>query len=118
MIKSRQIDDEAIKECAVITQEYNELLRRWTLPVIHGLSTKNPARFNELKRIIPNISSSSLAERLTELEKHGIIERTVHPDNPPRVEYTFTEKGMELKEVLKSLEDWILRWKEYERKRE
>lgn len=110
MIKSSEIDQQVLKECEVITGSLNDLIKRWTFPVIHGLSLSVPARFNELKRRIPGISSASLTERLSELEKRNIISRTVIPESPPRVEYTFTRKGWELYEVIDDLEKWVMRW--------
>ena len=114
MIKSSGIDQEKLKECEVITGALNDLIKRWTFPVVHGLSLGIPARFNELKRRIPGISSASLTERLSELEKRNIIERTVYPESPPRVEYSFTKKGWELFNVIDDLENWVSRWSEVE----
>ncbi len=89
---------------------WNELFKTWTTPIIHALSLKEPARFNELKRRIEGISSTSLAERLNELEHKGVIERKVYPETPPRVEYSLTKKGVELSEILGTLADWAKKW--------
>jgi DNA-binding HxlR family transcriptional regulator len=80
--------------------------------VIHALGLQEPARFNELKRRIQGISATSLAERLNEMEKQGVVARKVYPESPPRVEYALTAKGLELKEILKQLGDWAIRWSE------
>ncbi|MDA4122750.1 MAG: helix-turn-helix transcriptional regulator [Thaumarchaeota archaeon] len=82
----------------------------WTLPVIHALGLQEPARFNELKRRIEGISATSLAERLNEMEKQGVVSRKVFPESPPRVEYALTPKGLELKAILAELGDWAIRW--------
>jgi len=89
---------------------WNQLTKVWTLPVIHSLGLKEPARFNELKRRTEGISATSLTERLSELEKEGIVLRKVFPDSPPRVEYSLTKKGWELRTVLSEFADWAVRW--------
>ena len=89
---------------------WNDLTKVWTLPVIHALGLKEPARFNELKRRIQGISATSLAERLNELDQRKIIERKVFPETPPRVEYTLTKKGIELHALLGDLAEWVKKW--------
>ena len=89
---------------------WNDLTKVWTLPVIHALGLKEPARFNELKRRIQGISATSLAERLNELDQRKIIERKVYPETPPRVEYSLTKKGIELHALLGDLAEWVKRW--------
>ncbi|HXW37634.1 MAG TPA: helix-turn-helix domain-containing protein [Nitrososphaerales archaeon] len=90
------------------------MTRTWTFPTIHALGLKEPARFNELKRRIDGISATSLAERLTQLEKFGIVQRAVFPVTPPRVEYSLTAKGHELQKILDELADWVHRWEKSE----
>src|SRR3989454_10745086 len=88
----------------------NSLAKTWTLPVIHALGLKQPARFNELKRRIHGVSATSLAERLNELDQRKIVERRVYPETQPRVEYELTKKGMELLEILGELAQWVVKW--------
>lgn len=88
--------------------------RKWTVPVVRTLGKKSPSRFNELKREIKGVNSTSLSERLTSLENDGILQRVVIPANPPKVEYSLTAKGIELNSILLELEDWIDRWPENE----
>ncbi len=110
MSTSTQLDQQVLDSCKLIHSTWNELLRTWTLPIIHALSLQEPARFNELKRRIEKISATSLAERLFELERQGIVTRKVYPETPPRVEYSLTEKGKELAAILKQLADWVEKW--------
>ena len=114
MSKLTQVDQDLTKEqteeCKLLHSAWNDLTRVWTLPVIHALGLKQPARFNELKRRINGISATSLAERLSELEQRKVIERKVHPETPPRVEYGLTKKGLELLEILDGLADWVMKW--------
>ena len=116
MSKSTQLDQEVLDSCKVIHSAWNELTKVWTLPVIHSLGLKEPARFNELKRRTEGISATSLSERLGELERQGVISRKVFPETPPRVEYSLTPKGLELKDVLEHLAEWAIRWADKDRK--
>jgi len=93
-----------------IVFELNKLSKAWTFPIVIFLDRGKPTRFNELKRNISGICSRSLSERLNELEKDGIIARSVTQDSPPRVEYFLTQKGEELSKILKQIVKWNLKW--------
>src|SRR5579864_1201526 len=112
--KSTQVDQDLTKEqteeCLLLHSAWNDLTKVWTLPVIHSLGLKEPARFNELKRRTEGISATSLTERLSELEREGIVQRRVFPDSPPRVEYALTKKGWELRSILDEFAQWSIRW--------
>ena len=114
MSKSTQVNQDITKEqsdeCKLLHSAWNDLTKVWTLPVIHALGLKEPARFNELKRRIQGISATSLAERLNELDQRKIIERKVFPETPPRVEYSLTKKGIELHALLGDLAEWVKKW--------
>lgn len=114
MSKSTQVNQDITKEqteeCLLLHSAWNDLTKVWTLPVIHALGLKEPARFNELKRRIHGISATSLAERLNELDQRKIIERKVYPETPPRVEYSLTKKGLELRALLGELAEWVKKW--------
>jgi DNA-binding HxlR family transcriptional regulator len=108
--ETKQITQEVLDECKVVHGTWNELTKVWTLPVIHSLGLKEPARFNELKRRTEGISATSLTERLSQLEREGVVERKVFPDSPPRVEYSLTKKGWELHAILDDFSDWAIKW--------
>ncbi len=110
LTKSRQIEPEVLDSCKVVHAAWNEITRTWTLPTIHALGLKEPARFNELKKRINGISATSLAERLTQLDKLGVVQRKVYPESPPKVEYSLTVKGHEVYKILCELADWSKRW--------
>jgi DNA-binding HxlR family transcriptional regulator len=107
---NQDITKEQSDECKLLHSAWNDLTKVWTLPVIHALGLKEPARFNELKRRIQGISATSLAERLNELDQRKIIERKVFPETPPRVEYSLTKKGIELHALLGDLAEWVKKW--------
>ena len=110
MTKSRQLEPEVLDSCKVVHAAWNEITRTWTLPTIHALGLKEPARFNELKKRINGISATSLAERLTQLDKLGVVQRKVYPESPPRVEYSLTVKGHEVYNILCELAEWSKHW--------
>jgi DNA-binding HxlR family transcriptional regulator len=64
-------------------------------------------RFNELSKLFKHVSTKTLASRLRELEKEGILTRTAYNEIPPRVEYSMTQKGQSLVEAVLPLIRWI-----------
>lgn len=98
-------------ESCEIANIWQILGRRWALLILKNLSTKEVIRFNELKRLLPGISSTVLAERLLDLDREGLISKQIFPEIPPRVEYRLTPRAKELETVLKDLNRWCLRWK-------
>jgi len=65
-----------------------------------------PKRFGELHKTIEGIALKVLSRNLKELEADGIINRKVYAEVPPKVEYTLTEKGMSLNDVMQLLAEW------------
>jgi DNA-binding HxlR family transcriptional regulator len=85
--------------------------RRWTGAIIFVL-IKTRCRFATLRDAIPDITDRMLSERLQELEEEGIVDRTVVPETPVRVEYALTRKGRELGAAIKAITDWAHDWVE------
>ena len=87
-----------------------ELLgRRWAGAIVR-LLLSGPARYNELRARIPDISDRMLAERLKELEAEGVLTRTVIPDPPIGVEYALTDKGRALEAPVMAIGKWAEKW--------
>ena len=63
-------------------------------------------RFGQLKRAIPRITQTMLTQQLRELEKDGIVTRTIYPEIPPRVEYALTDFGRTLEPVVTRMHEW------------
>jgi DNA-binding HxlR family transcriptional regulator len=78
---------------------------RWKMIVLFHVM-EQPRRFSELERLVPGIAAKVLAEQLKELEEHGLIQRTVVPETPPRVEYVATELGKSARPLMKGLCAW------------
>jgi len=83
--------------------------RRWTGAII-SLLLQTRCRFADLRDAIPEITDRMLSERLQELESEGIVERTVIPVTPVRVEYSLTKKGRALAAALAAIGDWAHKW--------
>jgi DNA-binding HxlR family transcriptional regulator len=83
--------------------------RRWTGAIIFVL-LKSRCRFAALRDAVPEITDRMLSERLQELEQEGILERTVIPDTPVRVEYALTRKGRALASTIDAIADWAHKW--------
>lgn len=75
-------------------------------PIILCNLGEGSKRTNELKRLIPNISQKVLTQQLRELENDGIISRKVYGEVPPRVEYSLTNEGKSLREILLAMSAW------------
>src|SRR5437016_1859812 len=83
--------------------------RRWTGAIIFVL-LKSRCRFAVLRGAIPEITDRMLSERLQELEQEGIVERTVVPETPVRVEYALTKKGRALASAIDAMAEWAHKW--------
>lgn len=83
--------------------------RRWNGAIVFVL-LQDRARFCELREAIDGITDRMLTERLQELEREGVVARTVVPETPVRVEYELTKKGRALAEAMDSIAGWAEKW--------
>ena len=83
--------------------------RRWTGAIIFVL-LGSPCRYATLRDAIPDITDRMLSERLHELEQEGLVERTVVPETPVRVEYALSKKGRALRPAIDAIADWSHSW--------
>jgi DNA-binding HxlR family transcriptional regulator len=83
--------------------------RRWNGAIIFVM-LKRPCRFATLRAAIPEITDRMLSDRLRELEREGILARTVIPETPVRVEYALTRKGRALAATIHAITEWAHRW--------
>lgn len=79
---------------------------KWSLLVLLVINGQGVVRFNELCRLIPDISSRVLSTTLRTLEADGLIDRKVYAQVPPKVEYSLTETGISLIPLILQLTDW------------
>ncbi len=93
------------------TRFRNLITKRGTLEILIPLCcSTNAVRHKKFKETLKGISSKTLAYRLQELEKSGILERHSYNEIPPRVEYCLTPKGQELVESIIDLLQWMRKW--------
>lgn len=93
---------------AAATSEALRVLEgKWKIVIIVQLfAAKAPLRFSELERRVEGVNQKMLIQQLKELEKDGIVTRTVYPAVPPRVEYALSKMGIALGPSLEALVDW------------
>lgn len=77
----------------------------WKMTVVKYLAD-HTHRFGELRRAVGPVTPRVLTRQLRELETDGIIERTVYPQVPPRVEYSLTALGRTLEPIVAQLDHW------------
>lgn len=92
------------KDCAV-DLTVGVIGGRWKVLILQSLF-HGTQRFSELQREIEGITAKVLTQQLRDLERDGILSRTVHPEVPPRVEYALTERGHTLWPVLQAMHAW------------
>lgn len=80
---------------------------KWKGVILYHLLEKT-YRFGELKKIMPGITQHTLTKQLRELESAGIVCRKVYAEVPPRVEYSLTERGASLRDIILQMRDWGL----------
>ena len=80
---------------------------KWTLLVFEELAEQGTMRFNELRKAVPGISQKMLTQTLRQMERIGLVSRTIHAVIPPKVEYQCTELGRSLGPTICSLWDWV-----------
>lgn len=81
---------------------------KWSLLVLLVIDREGVIRFNELGRMIPDISTRVLSTTLKTLEADGLINRKIYAQVPPKVEYSLTEIGKSLIPLLRQLTEWAL----------
>ena len=79
---------------------------KYKMIILYCLKEYETVRFNEMKRYLKTVSDKVLSASLKELERDGLVLRTEYPQVPPKVEYSLTERGQSLVEVLKGLCAW------------
>jgi len=94
-----------VETCNAMGDILNRIGDKWSVMIV-GYLSRRTMRFNELRNAIGGISQRMLTLTLRNLERDGLVTRTVYPEIPPRVEYQLTELGRTLKEPLDALWNW------------
>ncbi|WP_262694416.1 winged helix-turn-helix transcriptional regulator [Kordiimonas aquimaris] len=79
---------------------------KWKLIILQILIFQGTKRFNELRKMIDGVTQTMLTQQLRALERDGLVHRKVYPEVPPRVEYTATQRALNLTDVFEAMHDW------------
>lgn len=79
---------------------------KWKCVIIYHLLENNVMRYNEIRRQINDAPRRTITRQLRELEQAGLIQRTVYPEVPPKVEYSLTPFGQSLEPIIRMMRDW------------
>ena len=93
--------------CSLYHRAVELVGKRWTGAILFVLMD-GPARFCEIRQLVPDLSDRLLSERMKELESEGIVERRAV--DPAREEYRLTDKGRALEPAVKALKSWARAW--------
>ncbi len=104
--ESERTEHTAISAAQGVEQAFKFVEGRWKLLILFHLFGGKVLRFSDLERAIPAISPKMLAQQLRKLEADGIVQRTVHNQVPPKVEYCLTTWGQALCPALDALLKW------------
>jgi len=96
--------------CPYYHQAVELIGRRWTGAILEILLQSGPLRFSTIAAAVPDLSDRMLSDRLKELESYHLVERTVYPGPPVRVQYALTHAGLQLAPALEELKRWAQRW--------
>ena len=98
-------------KCPYVTSQ-KILQGKWYILIMHYLED-GPMRFNQLLRMMPEMTHATLSKQLKQMEKDGLIIRKEYPQVPPKVEYSLSEIGLEFLPVLTAISRWGEKYIEY-----
>ena len=100
--------DASHADCQASAEILDRIGDKWTVMVVVALE-QGPLRYNEIRRVVDGISQRMLTLTLKGLERDGLVNRTMYPTIPPRVDYELTDLGRKLMVPLRSLYDWAVK---------
>jgi DNA-binding HxlR family transcriptional regulator len=93
------------KHCPV-ARTLDKIGERWTILMLRDFFLHGTRRYQDLQESLTGLAPNTLSARLKSLEGHGLIERKLYNEHPPRLEYHLTEKGRSLGPIVRALRDW------------
>lgn len=91
---------------ALVDEVIGQVADKWTMLILEALADQGELRFTQVGRQVPGISQKMLTQTLRQMERGGLVRRTVHPVIPPRVEYKLTDLGYSLGEAFCGVWTW------------
>jgi DNA-binding HxlR family transcriptional regulator len=104
--KIEKVAKDHLNEKCPVRNVLSRLGDKWSLLVLASLGDKKVLRFNELAGLLGDISQKMLTVTLRTLEADGLVERTIYPEIPPRVEYRLTLMGTSLLPHIEAMANW------------
>ena len=105
--KNKELRDALFPDCP-IRNVLTSVGEKWSLHVLYSLQHREPVRFKELQRQIPDISQKSLTQTLRTLEVDGFVTREVFPEVPPRVVYSLTPRALSFLPLVENIIKWAM----------
>jgi DNA-binding HxlR family transcriptional regulator len=106
---SQRNTDVSVQHICPLNEVIDRVSGKWAIGILTLAGDHGPVRFTEFERGITGISRRMLTLTLRNLERDGLLVRTVYPTVPPKVEYTLTDAARELTETLSGLTAWARR---------
>ena len=105
--KNKELRDALFPDCP-IRNVLSRVGDKWSLLILYNLQHREPVRFKELQRQIPDISQKSLTQTLRTLEVDGFVTREVFPEVPPRVVYSLTPRALSFLPLVENIIKWAM----------
>ena len=107
--KNKELRDALFPDCP-IRNVLSRVGDKWSLLVLYSLQHREPVRFKELQRQIPDISQKSLTHTLRTLQEDGFVTREVFPEVPPRVVYSLTPRALSFLPLVENIIKWAMEY--------
>jgi DNA-binding HxlR family transcriptional regulator len=104
-VQNPDVAESALPTKCPLTAALAAIGGKWSLICLYWLDS-DKRRFNELRRLMPDISHKVLTQTLRNLEREGLICRTVYPEVPPRVEYCISGHGESVRPIIQAVRAW------------
>jgi DNA-binding HxlR family transcriptional regulator len=100
------INEERINSTCGMAYTLSLIGGRWKPAILWSLLGNGRIRYNQLRKILPDISERILVSHLKDLERDLLVTRIVYPEVPPKVEYELTELGYSMRSLLEHISEW------------
>ena len=100
---------DCLEPCPRFDRAMGILSKKWNCLIIRCMLSE-PRRFSDISNFVEGLSDRLLSQRLQELEESGIVKRRVYSTKPVLVEYSLTEKGASLRQVVEAVQQWADQW--------
>jgi DNA-binding HxlR family transcriptional regulator len=105
-VRETSQENQCARDSCEIRNTFLVIGGKWKSMILYVLVSEGVVRFNQLKKTVSGISQKMLTQQLRELERDGLVNRRVFPENPPHVEYSMTELGLSLGPIYQAVHKW------------